>query len=53
MLFRQRRQEVEESWVGVRPLREACVATGMKIGSWTGPWGRVRRNARARVVWRR
>ena len=49
-MFRQRRQEVEESWVGVRPFRDAWVATGMKIGSWTGPWGRVRREARAFVV---
>ena len=34
------------------PLREACVATGMKIGSGTGPCGNFKSEARAFVVYR-
>ena len=36
--------------MGVSPLSEAWVATGMNIGSGTGPWGSVRIEARAFVV---
>lgn len=31
-------------------MSEACVATGIKSGRLTGPWGRVKMEARARVV---
>lgn len=34
------------------PLTEACVATGIKIGRETGPWGRLRTEARAFVVYK-
>lgn len=51
VLLRHRRQPVCSSCSGVMPLSEACVATGMKMGRLTGPWGRVRTEARARVVY--
>lgn len=51
MLFRHNRQPVSSSCCGVIPFRDACVATGMKSGSWTWPWGRVRFAARALVVY--
>lgn len=38
------------SWCGVRPLSDAWVATGMKMGKGTGPWGSVSIEARAFVV---
>jgi hypothetical protein len=41
---------VASNCFGVKPLREACVATGMNMGRLTGPWGRTRTAARARVV---
>ena len=40
VLFKHSRQLVSSSCLGVRPLREPCVATGMNRGSWTGPCGR-------------
>ena len=36
----------------MRPFNDACVATGMNIGSVTGPWGSVKREALALVVYR-
>lgn len=42
---------VSRSWSYVKPLRDACVATGMKIGSGTSPWGNFRVLARALVVY--
>lgn len=33
------------------PFSEAWVATGMNMGRLTGPWGSVRMDARARVVY--
>jgi hypothetical protein len=53
VLLRQRRQPWSASWSGVRPLSDACVATGMKMGRGTGPWGRCSVAARAFVTWRR
>ena len=50
VLLRQRLHPVRASCWGVRPLSEAWVATGMNMGSITGPWGRVRTEARALVV---
>lgn len=35
---------------GVRPLSDAWVATGMNMGRLTVPWGKVKMEARARVV---
>lgn len=42
---------VSRNWSYVRPLRDACVATGMKIGRETSPWGNRRVLARALVVY--
>lgn len=50
VLFKQSRQLVSSSCFGVRPFSEACVATGMNMGNWTGPCGRCSVAARARVV---
>jgi hypothetical protein len=50
VLLRQSLHPVASSCSGVRPLRDACVATGMNIGSWTGPCGSVSIEARALVV---
>ncbi len=44
-------QPIRASCAGVIPLIEACVATGIKIGRETRPWGRVRIDARAFVVY--
>lgn len=52
VLFKQSIQPVSRSWSYVRPLRAACVATGMKIGRGTSPWGSFRVLARALVVWK-
>jgi hypothetical protein len=49
-LFKHNLHPVLSSCFGVKPLRLACVATGMKIGSWMGPWGRWRVEALALVV---
>jgi hypothetical protein len=50
VLLRHSRQPWSSSWSGVRPLSEACVATGMKMGRGTGPWGRWSVAARALVT---
>lgn len=50
MLLRHSLQLVSSNCSGVRPLSEAWVATGMKMGSSTGPCGRVSVDARALVV---
>lgn len=42
---------MSSSCSGVKPFREAWVATGMKRGSWTGPCGRFKVAARALVVY--
>jgi hypothetical protein len=52
VLFKHKRQPWSASWSGVRPFRDACVATGMKMGRGTGPWGRCSVAARAFVTWR-
>ena len=49
-MFRHSLQFVSSSCSGVRPFKLACVATGMNIGRFTGPWGRVKIDARAFVV---
>ena len=36
----------------MRPFNDACVATGINIGSGTAPWGSVRREALALVVYK-
>ena len=50
VLFKHSLHPVSSSCFGVKPLSEACVATGMKMGSGTGPCGRCSVAARARVV---
>lgn len=37
VLFRHNLQLVSSSCFGVNPFKEACVATGMNMGSWTWP----------------
>lgn len=50
MLFKHSMQPVSSSCSGVSPLSDACVATGMNMGSSTGPWGRIRVEALALLV---
>lgn len=50
VLLRHNRQPVSSNCSGVRPLRDAWVATGIKVGRSTGPWGSRSVDALALVV---
>ena len=50
VLFKHNRQLVSSSCSGVRPFKDACVATGMNIGRSTDPCGKCIVDALALLV---